>query len=463
MPTMLAGWRNRIHVFAALAAGAALRMLFLMCWPQVSGDSFVYGNIAIHLLRQHAYSLTRYNGVTTPTLIRLPGYPFFLVAIFRVRGIENYHAAMVVQVILDLITCLLIAAFARRFISVRAGWFALWFSALCPFTANFVAAPLTETLSIFFIALALYAAGRLLTTADRRWRWIALLAFALAYEILLRPDGVLLAAAICIGLAIYPRASDRVRITRKSLRDAILVGLLAALPLVPWTARNWRVFHVFQPLAPRYANDPGESTWPGYDRWTRTWFVDYVSNAEVYWQGDDAAIDASLLPNRAFDSAAQRTRTVALISDYNQLTYITPPLDRRFADLAAERINDHRVRYYIVLPVARLADMWLRPRTEMLWIDSRWWEFSQHPGSSIFSVFYAALNLALLVAAAIGFLRRRVPWPWMLGGYVILRSALLLTLENAEPRYTLECFPVLLIAAAAAFASAGSSSSSKSS
>jgi hypothetical protein len=107
--------------------------------------------------------------------------------------------------------------------------------------------------------------------------------------------------------------------------------------------------------------------------------------------------------------------------------------------------------------------MWLRPRTEMLWIDSRWWEFSQHPGSSIFSVFYAALNLALLVAAAIGFLRRRVPWPWMLGGCVILRSALLLTLENAEPRYTLECFPVLLIAAAAAFASAGSSSSSKSS
>jgi hypothetical protein len=40
----------------------------------------------------------------------------------------------------------------------------------------------------------------------------------------------------------------------------------------------------------------------------------------------------------------------------------------------------------------------------------------------------------------------------MLGGYVVLRSLTLATLQNAEPRYTLECFPILFIAAAVVLA-----------
>jgi hypothetical protein len=32
-------------------------------------------------------------------------------------------------------------------------------------------------------------------------------------------------------------------------------------------------------------------------------------------------------------------------------------------------------------------------------------------------------------------------------GFVALRFALLLTLDNSEPRYTLECFPVVILLA----------------
>jgi hypothetical protein len=35
--------------------------------------------------------------------------------------------------------------------------------------------------------------------------------------------------------------------------------------------------------------------------------------------------------------------------------------------------------------------------------------------------------------------------------FVILRSLFLGTLENPEPRYTLECYPVVIVAAAALF------------
>ena len=37
----------------------------------------------------------------------------------------------------------------------------------------------------------------------------------------------------------------------------------------------------------------------------------------------------------------------------------------------------------------------------------------------------------------------------MLGGYITLRCLLLGTMENSEPRYSLECYPIFIVAAAA--------------
>jgi hypothetical protein len=42
----------------------------------------------------------------------------------------------------------------------------------------------------------------------------------------------------------------------------------------------------------------------------------------------------------------------------------------------------------------------------------------------------------------------RLRYSALLIGFVLLRSAFLLTLENPEPRYTLECYPVVIVCAA---------------
>ena len=159
---------------------------------------------------------------------------------------------------------------------------------------------------------------------------VVLTALALSGAILFRPDGVLLAAVVVPGIWWYTRRGGK----NVGLRAALLCGLLAMLPLIPWTIRNHRVFHVFQPLAPRYANDPGEDPLPGYVRWTKTWLAEYMSSPEVYWRGDNIAIDIHMLPSRAFDSAEEYRETDKLISDYNVDTTITPELDARFAALA---------------------------------------------------------------------------------------------------------------------------------
>ena len=430
----------------ALAAGAALRLWFIHAYPEVQGDPLVYGSIAKNWMLHGVYGTTT-SGSLRPTLIRLPGYPLFLAACFKLFGMEHYHAVMFLQTAIDLASCILIAAFTRRIWSAKAAWCALWLAVLCPFMANYAAVPLTETLEIFWISVALYALARFLETdAARapRWRWALLQALAWSYAALLRPDGALLAVALCPAMVWYGRIRWG---TKRVMRYAAIAALLSVLPFVPWTIRNWRTFHVFQPLAPRYATDPGEFTDPGFNRWTKTVCVDLTCTWEVYWNIDSDVIDIAKLPSRAFDSSAQFEQTRQLLDDYNNTISLTPGMDERFAQLAAARVSARPVRYYLVLPLARLADMWLRPRTELLWIELRWWEYQPHEGETIFAWAYAGLNLLYLIAALLGLTR----WPPLAGAmlaFILLRCALLATIEAPEPRYTLECFPMVIALAA---------------
>ena len=129
-----------------------------------------------------------------------PDTPAFLALCFAAFGKQNYSAVLYLQMVIDLVTCLLIAGFVRRLCGHRAAMLALWLAALCPFTANYVAMPLTETLSIFCVALGLYAFAAVL--ARPHWGWMLALAFAWSYAALLRPDGALLAVAF------FPRSSS---------------------------------------------------------------------------------------------------------------------------------------------------------------------------------------------------------------------------------------------------------------
>ena len=439
-----------------LALGALLRLWFVHHAAVISGDTYIYGDIALSWLQHGIYGFSRPPDLPIPTLIRLPGYPIFLLLCFRIFGPEHYIAVLNVQCAIDLLACLLLADLARRLFGMRAGLLALVLAALSPFTASYVAAGLTETLTCFTVTLAFYALVRWRAHHEpsRVWTpwnvWLWILSAALGASILLRPDQGLLAAAVIPVLLflVQPRCAP---LTRRTL-PLVAAGLCTILPLVPWTIRNARTFHVFEPLAPRSAVDPGEPVPAGFDLWYRTWGVDFASTEDIYWNYDGAPIQIADLPSRAFDSPAQHSETAALLGDYNLTTKPTPALEARFRRLADDRIREHPFRYHIALPVARLANMLLRPRIEMLDIPLSWWRWHEHPRQTAFAIAYAALNLAYLLAGALGLCRwlRRRPDPtrpiaWAMLAYIALRCALLLTLDNSEPRYTLEFFPILIV------------------
>jgi hypothetical protein len=444
--------RNWIFFLLATVAALALRFFFVFVFPHVSGDSFVYGDIAKAWLQHGMYAVTDNNHLR-PTLIRLPAYPALLAAIFSVFGPEHYRAVLVIQALIDTNTCLVIAALALELMNAKAAKAAYLLSALCPFMANYVAAPLTETLAIWFTAHALFYGVRgiknLQSGGSALLPWLATGVWT-ALGILLRPDGGIVLAALGFGLVALLLGSPG---KKQVILAAALLATTSLAPLIPWTLRNWRTFHTFEPLAPRYANDPGEFVPHGFNHWVKTWMVDYVSVEEVYWHVSGETVDFELLPQRAFDSYEQYDRTDDLMVEYNQQLSLDADLDRDFEQLARERVRHSRFRYYVWLPFLRIADMWLRPRTELLPVDTRWWEFSQHWRQSWFALLWAAINLSYLFAAVRGWMNWRLGLPGvMLIGFVLLRSVFLGTLENPESRYVLECFPVMLALAGGAFA-----------
>ncbi len=457
--------RPAVPVALALGAGLALRLWMLRDLFDVNGDMLIYGDLAKNLLLHGQYALTLPSGVIYSTLIRLPGYPLFLAVCFKVFGMGNYFAAVCVQIALDLLGCLLLAGFVRRIVPApanrRAAVATLWLAALCPFTASYTVAPLAETPTLFVLALAMWAMARF--RDDPGWANALWFTFAITAAMLLRPDGALAAVAFApvffIGLGRrhhrppLPQQPGAGRETRTTAgpetggtsvaRMGVVCALLAVTPFAVWTARNWRVFHVIEPLAPRLATDPGERTNPGWERWVKSWCLDFISTYEIYWNVPGDKLDVSELPSRAFDTPAQYAETAALAEDYNsQGMALTPEIDAGFARLAEERIAAHPWRSYVWLPMGRVADMWLRPRVENLNIDLDWWVYAHHHVETEFSWAYAGLNALYLLLGIAGLILRPRFWGALLA-YFLLRSALLWTVEAPEARYTLECFPML--------------------
>jgi 4-amino-4-deoxy-L-arabinose transferase-like glycosyltransferase len=478
---------HRSFFLGTTLAALALRLFFVVYFPAVTDDSRIYADLATNWLQHGIYGQTQASPPEKPILptdARLPGYPAFLAGIFWLFGAGNFKAVLLAQILVDLATCLIVAGLARRAVSDRAARIAFVLAALCPFLANYAAAELTETLEIFFTALALDCAAAALgrmhdarldadvpsassgQALDQTCRtlWAATGA-AVAACILLRPDGGILLAAVLLYLAVVAwkilASNDHAgkKNTAGVIVAAIIVAGFALAPLVPWTIRNLRTLHHFQPLAPRYANDADELVPRGFNRWVKTWMVDYVSVEEIYWNVPGDKIDPQKLPSRAIDNSNsnsnpdEKAATLAVIADYNESQDMTPELDARFGNLAADRIRAHPVRYYLVLPLLRIADMWLRPRTELLPSDTRWWEFNDVAKHSFIAVGLGLLNLAYVAAALLALLHRKFRRPsgirfaGLLVGFLLLRSAFLGTVESPEPRYMLECYPAIIVLA----------------
>jgi hypothetical protein len=332
----MANKRNGILVYALLLMAAfSFRAAVARLLPNDAPfDGKVYAQIARNVLEQHSYSHAT-EPPYEPSIIRLPGYPLFIAGIYSVFGHGDNVAVRIVQALLDTATCALIALIAFFWepdekLKRRSSIAALALAALCPFTTIYVATILTETATTFLaVAMCLTATLALKATRNRDalllWAATGVLA---GIAVLFRPDSGLFALAIGITLVVTTllRSTDvklssrreevLYRFSRASYLGAVF-SLAFCVVLVPWTIRNSRVFHVFQPLAPAHAEMPGEFVPRGYQMWLRTWIDDGRYIGPVLWSLDESPIKLEDIPDRAFDSAEEKQRVAALFEKYN--------------------------------------------------------------------------------------------------------------------------------------------------
>jgi hypothetical protein len=395
--------------------------------------------------------------------MRVPGYPTFLAAIYFAMG-RSARVVMVVQTLVDLGTCVLAALVAARLapVSRRAmvGTAALWMAALCPFTADYTAVVLTETLATFFTTLAVWVFVYFLTepgldlsasaTAQRKTLlfagWFLLLGLVGGLGTLVRPETPLVLAAA--GIALCVRWYRRANWPKLILATCwMCVGLL--MPLAPWATRNARTFGRVEFLGPRYAQTYGDFIPRGYFAWTQTWMTRFGEAYLVTWTLGKQPIGIESVPRAAFDSDAERARVAGLLEKYNADLQLTPVLDREFAVLAAERTARRPLRTYLFVPAHRIAAMWFTPRIELLPYSGKLWPVGEHwrwnPADFGVTLCFAVLGLAYGVLAAVGWWRCRAQLAaTFLILFVAIRTLAMTQLQTVEPRYVIECFPVIV-------------------
>lgn len=564
--------RKQWLVFGALFIFAASFRIAVAHWlpNDAPDDGRVYAQMARNMLDQHVLSHDT-QPPYQPSLIRLPGYPLFLAGIYSIFGHTNNGAVRIVQALIDTATCALIALLAFYWQPAQKKKFgsaigALAIAAICPFTTIYAATILTEV-PTNFLMIAMFVAMTLAfrsstaenteedknTNLRRSLIWWCVAGLIGGLNVLFRPDSGLFVAAVGLTLVVcglvrssafrrvlspHPSRLKAVLQT-KSLSRTMAAGTVFSLAflivLTPWTIRNWRVFHHFQPLAPAHGEMPGEFVPRGYYLWLRTWLDDESYTASFLWSLDTDPIDIDDVPPYAFDSPDEKKRVAALLDKYNQSSgsqsedvvpaqqasptppakgasaniapaspaqqrkkatansdssnantpndnssdegdaddssgpsesaespsdqkqpvEMTPEIDAAFGQLARERIARHPFRTYVLLPLKRAHSMWFDTHSQYWPFEGTLLPFedldrAQHqqiwlPLFAGLTALYTLLGLAgaWLLWSSGKFAGRG--WLLLIGLAILLRLILFSSLENPEPRYLVEFFPLLSV------------------
>ena len=171
---------------------------------------------------------------TRPLIQRMPGYPLFLAAVWRIAVTQAYLPAQWVQVVLGALLPLLLYGAARRLFGETAGVIAGTITAVSPPLAWLSVVPLYDGFVLLLAGLVIWLLARAEGRGQplRDWAWIGVAAAVGVYfksTFLIVPPLVAAAAAPRVGLR------------RAAVRGAVAVGI-PLLALLPWALRNERIY-----------------------------------------------------------------------------------------------------------------------------------------------------------------------------------------------------------------------------
>jgi 4-amino-4-deoxy-L-arabinose transferase-like glycosyltransferase len=402
-----------------LIVALGLRLLFLADYvaqnsPHALGILpflFESGNIAVSLATGHGFS-SPLRVPTGPTAWMTPVYPLLLAGIFRIFGVYKFASFLVaalLNVLFATLACVPLYYTAKRIGGVGVAAGATWLWAIFPNAILLTFESMWGGCLTALLAVTVLWATLALDGSRRLRDWCG---YGLLLGLLLMTNPTVSSVLpFLLGWLIYRDWRQRrpAPIRHSAMRPALALGI-AILCCVPWTVRNYEVFHTLVPLR----SVLGLQLWLGNN-----------PRAKPIWL-------ASLHP---INNQAQRAEYIRM----GEIAY----MNRKFREA---------IRYMVTHP-GRVAYLAWR-RFLGLWAGGTPYPvrsfFANH---SIWFRYVLLFNLMAGIGAAVGLVIlfwRRDPYTIPVAAYpLIFPWAYYLTLEM--PRYRLPIDPVVMLLLAVTF------------
>jgi len=211
-----------------------------------SSDDREYDSYAWNLAQGHGYRGISPDVRTPggqlldhPTAYRLPGASLFMAALYLAFG-HHYAAVRIAQCVLDTANILLIyeignLCFDTVVVLFAAGLYAFWPTALFYLTRVG-----SESLYAFLFYGFIYATLKF--AAQPGWTRAAAAGVILGCCLLTRGNAIMMVALLVPWALLQSRKAPRLVVR------GLAIPLVALAMLVPWTVRNYRLFHAFIPF-----------------------------------------------------------------------------------------------------------------------------------------------------------------------------------------------------------------------
>ena len=333
-----------VILFVALAVRLDFMWDYQLNHPKqaVSVIPFLFesGNIAHSLAAGKGFS-SPFRVDTGPTAWMTPGYPFLLAGIFRLFGAYTFPAwaaAVLVNILCCVLACIPIFYAGKRIGGLGLAAGAAWLWTIFP---NAILIPVESmwdaSISALLVATILWATIAL-AEAERIPDWCA---YGLLWGAALMVNATLAALfPLLLGWLAYRQH----RANRPWALRAAAVAVIAMLCCVPWTIRNYRVFHHFVPLRSVLGlqlwlgnNDQTQDIFRGdlhpiYNASEREHYIALGEIAYMHEKRQEAVQYMLLHPAREVDLIANRFISIWSGGTPNPLTDFvgTPSLSFRF-------------------------------------------------------------------------------------------------------------------------------------
>jgi len=387
-------------VWGLALGGLILRVIFVLLTQNIGGvaslDASTYHHIACNLLAGAGFS----EDGTHPSLFVAPLYPFFMAAVYGLAGVHPVVVELL-QCLFGTATALVVWQLTRSYGGRLPALIALVLTLFIPELFVLTTYMYTETIFILLFVLSIWLALRALRRPVPGRLALAGLAGGLAT--LTRGVTMLLPLLFFAALLLH-------REGLAALRQALLFALFFALPILPWTFRNYQTFHAVVPVA--------------------------VGSGDVLWTGNYLPLDGKYSYDKTM--AIMDSMTAGL----NQVER-----DRRLTRAALDNIK--------AAPLASAGLMVRKFFRFWLWVYEGAPTGMQRQGGGLVQVVLAVSYYPVLLLFGVGLWLTRSRWRefffiyLLLAYYVAAHVALLVV-----PRYRFPILPLMIFFASLALAEA---------